>query len=63
MITDLSVNRHHATCLGPLSVLSRVNQIHGSSDITLLIDGSLRKDFRNIFLFNLKWREGCDLSK
>ena len=32
-------------------MLSKVNQIHRSSDITLLIDGSLRKDFRNIFLF------------
>ena len=63
MITDLSVNRHHATCLGPLSVLSRVNQMHGSSDITPLIDGSWLKDYGNIFIFNLKIGDICHLSK
>ena len=52
-----------ATLIGPLSVFSRVKKMYGSSDFMPLIDGSLRKDFGNIFLFNLKWREGCDLSK
>ena len=35
-----SLRMHSATLLGPLSVLSRVNQMYGSSHFITLIDGS-----------------------
>lgn len=57
------LEHHSATLIGSLSVISRVKKMYGASDLAPLINGSLRKDSGNLFLFNLKRRDCGYLSK